>query len=41
MPLVVIVVVSNVLQIFAQYYVNRVNAVSSPNSVTVILVFEL
>ena len=51
MPLAVIVVVSNVLnvmyipcnlnrvKIFAQYYVNRVSAVSSPNSV--ILVFVL
>ena len=51
MPLAVIVVVSNVLhamyipcnlnrvKIFAQYYVNRVSAVSSSNSV--ILVFVL
>ena len=51
MPLAVIVVVSNVLhvmyipcnlnrvKIFAQYYVNRVSALSSPNSV--ILVFVL
>ena len=51
MPLAVIVVVSNVLHVmyipcnltrvkfFAQYYVNRVSAVSSPNSV--ILVFVL
>ena len=50
MPLSVIVVVSNVLhvmytcnlnrvRIFTQYYVNRVSAVSSPNSV--ILVFVL
>ena len=51
MPLAVIVVVSNILhvtyipcnlnrvKIFAQYYVNRVSAASSPNSV--ILVFVL
>ena len=49
MPLAVIVVVSNVLhvmyipcnlnrvKIFAQYYVNRVSAVSSPNSVIFVL----